>query len=270
VELLAIVDIVELGLNLSPENAHLLETAIENAVHRRGQYLRGVADTFPGVEVKCAVDKGVAAEVIIEKAAEDKGTLISMSAQGRSGINRWLLGSVAEKVLRGAANPLLLIRAVEEAKSEGEATLRSVVVTLDGSELAETVLPTVAELATRLKLEVVLFRAYTIPYTAYVPVEDYVPPIDYELITELRDQVVAYLQNKAEAIKQMGVEKVSYVAKEGHAADEIIFLARKTSDNLIAMCTHGRSGVKRWVLGSVTETVVRHSSDPVLVMRAPQ
>jgi nucleotide-binding universal stress UspA family protein len=85
VELLAIVDIVELGLNLSPENAHLLETAIENAVHRRGQYLRGVADTFPGVEVKCAVDKGVAAEVIIEKAAEDNRTLISMSAQGRSG-----------------------------------------------------------------------------------------------------------------------------------------------------------------------------------------
>jgi nucleotide-binding universal stress UspA family protein len=45
-------------------------------------------------------------------------------------------------------------------------------------------------------------------------------------------------------------------------------LAQTTPDNLIAMCTHGRSGVKRWALGSVTEKVVRHSGDPVLVIRA--
>ena len=50
-------------------------------------------------------------------------------------------------------------------------------------------------------------------------------------------------------------------------SDEIIALARKTPDVLIAMCSHGRSGVKRWVLGSVTETVARHSGDPVLVTR---
>jgi nucleotide-binding universal stress UspA family protein len=69
-------------------------------------------------------------------------------------------------------------------------------------------------------------------------------------------------------VKKLGIGKVSCVAKEGFAADEIISLARKSPDNLIAMCTHGRSGVKRWVLGSVTETVVRHSADPVLVIRA--
>ena len=69
-------------------------------------------------------------------------------------------------------------------------------------------------------------------------------------------------------MKKLGIDNVSYVAKEGFAADEIISLARKSPDNLIAMCTHGRSGVKRWMLGSVTETVVRHSADPVLVIRA--
>jgi nucleotide-binding universal stress UspA family protein len=51
-------------------------------------------------------------------------------------------------------------------------------------------------------------------------------------------------------------------------ADEIIALGRKLPDNLIAMCTPGRSGIGRWVLGSVAETVVRHSGDPVLVLRA--
>jgi nucleotide-binding universal stress UspA family protein len=130
------------------------------------------------------------------------------------------------------------------------------------------VLPAVAELAKRLEAEVILFRAYHIPYTAVVPAEGYYPPIDLELIDSFRDEAVSYLEKKAETLKQLGVQKVSYVAKEGLAADQIIALARQTPDNLIAMCTHGRSGIKRWVLGSVTETVVRHSGDPVLVIRA--
>ncbi len=79
----------------------------------------------------------------------------------------------------------------------------------------------------------------------------------------MRDEVVAYLNKKAEVMKKLGAEEFLLIAEYGFAADEIISLARKTPDNLIAMCTHGRSGVKRWVLGSVTETVVRHSGDPV-------
>ena len=83
----------------------------------------------------------------------------------------------------------------------------------------------------------------------------------------MRDEVVAYLNKEAEVMKKLGVDRVSTIAEYGFAADEIISLARKTPDVLIAMCSHGRSGVKRWVLGSVTETVARHSGDPVLVTR---
>jgi nucleotide-binding universal stress UspA family protein len=90
---------------------------------------------------------------------------------------------------------------------------------------------------------------------------------DEEFIAAMRDEAVAYLEKKTAAMKKLGVDKVSCVAEYGLAADEIISLARKTPDNLIAMCTHGHSGVKRWMLGSVTETVVRHSGDPVLVIR---
>ena len=71
----------------------------------------------------------------------------------------------------------------------------------------------------------------------------------------------------ATEIKKAGIEKVSYVVREGFTADEIISFAKTTPATLIAMCTHGRSGVKRWVLGSITETVARHSDDPVLVVR---
>jgi nucleotide-binding universal stress UspA family protein len=124
-------------------------------------------------------------------------------------------------------------------------------------------------LATRLKLEVVLFRAYTLPRSALAAdPEAHILIADEELISAMRDEAVAYLEKKAQALKQLGTEKVSTIAEYGFAADEIISLARKIPDNLIAMCTHGRSGVKGWVLGSVTETVVRHSGDPVLVIRA--
>jgi nucleotide-binding universal stress UspA family protein len=269
VELLEVIDIVEIAKLLTPEKAHYLNTVLENRIQSSEQYLRAVAGTFLGANVKCMVEKGTAAEVIIEKAAADKGTLISMATHGRSGLNRWLLGSVAEKVLRGATNPLLLVKATDEAKTEGEANLRSVIVPLDGSELAEQVLPTAAELAKQLKLEVILFRAYTIPLSALaVDPEGYYVATDEELISAMRDEAVAYLEKKAEEMKKLGVEKVSHVAEYGLASDEIISFARKTPDNLIAMCTHGHTGVKRWVLGSVTETVVRHSGDPVLVIRA--
>lgn len=268
VELLAVVDIVEMATHMSADRARYLDTMIEDSVRNSEQYLRGVAGTFPGANTKCTVEKGKAEQVIIETAAADKGTLITMATHGRSGINRWLLGSIAEKVLRAATNPLLLVRATDEAKADRVATLKSIVVPLDGSELAESVFPTVVELAKTLKLEVVLFRAYSIPYSAYSSAEGYYA-VDYEeLLKAMREEAVDYLEKKTEAVKKLGIDKVSCVAKEGFAADEIISLSRKSPDNLIAMCTHGRSGVKRWVLGSVTETVVRHSADPVLVIRA--
>jgi nucleotide-binding universal stress UspA family protein len=268
VELLAVVDIVEMATHISADRARYLDTMIEDSVRNSGQYLKGVAGTFPGANIKCTLEKGKAEQMIVETAAADKGTLVTMATHGRSGINRWLLGSVTEKVLRGATNPLLLVRATEEAKADGGATLKSIVAPLDGSELAEGVLPAIAELAKTLKLAVVLFRAYNIPYSAYAGGEGYYAVNYEELLTAMKEETVDYLEKKTEAVKKLGIANVSYVAKEGFAADEIISLSRKSPDNLIAMCTHGRSGVKRWMLGSVTETVVRHSADPVLVLRA--
>jgi nucleotide-binding universal stress UspA family protein len=109
-----------------------------------------------------------------------------------------------------------------------------------------------------------------VPPTAPIrPAEGYYTTTQMEtFIGGLRAETLAYLEKKAAELKSKGLDKLSFVAKEGLDADEIISTARRTSDNLIAMCTHGRSGVKRWVLGSVTETVVRHSGDPVLITRA--
>jgi nucleotide-binding universal stress UspA family protein len=270
IELLQIVDVAEIGKRISPDKAEFLNNIVAEALRRSEKYLNDVARTFSALTVVCTVEKGAApAEFIIEKAAQDPATLINMATHGYSGIKRWLLGSVAEKVLRGARNPLLLVRATGPVKRDDEATLRSVIVPLDGSDLAEKVLTPVAELAKRTDLEVTLFRAYTLPASVLAAdAEAYYLASDEKLIAALHEEAVAYLEKKARAIKEMGVEKVTYVAEYGFAADRIIALGRATPDNLIAMCTHGQSGVKRWVLGSVTETVVRHSGDPVLVIRA--
>jgi nucleotide-binding universal stress UspA family protein len=268
VELLAVIDIAEMATHISAEKARHLNTMIEDGVRASTTYLRGMASTFPQAEVTCTVEKGRAEETIIEKGAADPGMLITMATHGRSGLNRFLLGSVTEKVLRGSANPLLLIRAAEQVKGEGEEKLTSVLVPLDGSELAESVLPMVATMAKKLGLEVVLFRAYHIPYNAYAGNDGYYAVNYDELISGVRDEAKEYLEKKVAEVKKLGVEKVSMLIKEGFAGDEIIALGRKTPNSLIAMCSHGRSGVGRWVLGSVTETVVRHSGDPVLVVRA--
>ncbi len=213
------------------------------------------------------MEKGKAEDTIIEKAATDKAVLITMATHGRSGLNRFLLGSVAEKVLRGMVNPLLLIRATEAAKSEGEAMLKAIIVPLDGSELAEGVLPLAAGMAKKLDLEIELFRTYHIPYNVYGGEEGFYAGNYEEMLAGVRDEAAQYLDKKAAELKNLGVAKVTCVTKEGLAADEIILLGQKTPDNLIAMSSHGRSGVKRWVLGSVAEAVVRHCGDPVLITR---
>jgi nucleotide-binding universal stress UspA family protein len=145
--------------------------------------------------------------------------------------------------------------------------MKSIVVPLDGSNLAETVLPEVVELAKKINLEVILTRAYELPMSAYYGTEDaYL--VNYEAFhKQIRDEAGGYLENKVGELKGLGLDKVSSVLLEGSGAEEIITLARTTPENLIAMCSHGRSGVQRWVLGSVTEKVVRHSGDPVLVIR---
>jgi nucleotide-binding universal stress UspA family protein len=267
IELLAVVDVANMATHMTAERALHLDTMVDDAVRVSEKYLQAIAGTLPAAKIKSVVESGRPEEVIIEKAAAEQNTLITMATHGRSGMNRWLLGSVAEKVLRGTSNPVLLLRARENTRTEDGPTLKSLIVPLDGSDLAERVLPTAVELAKQRNLEIVLIRAYNIPTTAYAGVEGYALPMD-DLLKGMREEACEYLENKATDVKKLGIGRVSFTAKEGLAADEIISFAKTLPGGLIAMSTHGRSGVRRWVLGSITETVVRHSENPVLVIRA--
>lgn len=238
------------------------------------EYLQRVAESFAGIaDVNCRVELGNPAAIIVDLAAAQSGTLIAMATHGYSGVQRWLLGSVAEKVLHAATNPLLLVRPAT-GESSGEASLNTVLVPLDGSGLAEKVLPTVAEMATRLKLEVVLVRVVIRVYfgapDAVLPMFGANIPNQNELWAQASSEATEYLAGKVEQLRAEGLPHVSSVLIDGSAegaAAEIVDLARKTKDNLVAMTTHGRSGIERWVMGSVAERVARHCSAPVLVIR---
>ena len=144
-----------------------------------------------------------------------------------------------------------------------------------GSELAEQVFSTVTELATRLQLEIclmhVVIRVYFGPPEGFLPVFSGNIPNQKQLWAEAGAQATEYLARKVEQLRAQGVPRVSSVLIEGSAegaAAEIIDRGSKTSNALVIMSTHGRSGIGRWLIGSVTERVVRHSLNPVLVTRS--
>jgi nucleotide-binding universal stress UspA family protein len=265
VELLEVVDPEALALLSNPRQGRYVDTVLAEGIENSKNYLEAIGRSFQGAKVKSLVEKGKAEDVVIEKAAADKNTLIVMATHGRSGIQRWLLGSVADKVLHGATNHVLLVRANDGGKTDGEAALKTVIVPLDGSTLAEQVLPFVVELAKKINLSLALMRAYAL--LPAISAEDY-GFYSADLLDHLEAEARDYLAGKVNEVKQKGVENVTSVVNTGYGAEEIITLGRHTPDNFIAMSTHGRSGIQRWVLGSVTDRVVRHSGDPVLIIRA--
>ena len=85
---------------------------------------------------------------------------------------------------------------------------------------------------------------------------------------KMRVEAKAYLELKVRGLESEGLKEVSYLLLQGNAATKIVDITQATHDNLVAICTHCRFGIGRWVLGSVTDRVVRYSGNPVLVIRA--
>jgi nucleotide-binding universal stress UspA family protein len=228
-----------------------------------------------GVPIYIAAPEGDAAVRIIAEAEKEPGTLIAMATHGRSGIPRMVMGSVTNRVLHAATDPMLIVRASSEEDFAGQADLKTIIVPVDGSPLAEQVLLHAAHLAQILGLGVTLFRV-TPPMEKYQGAMG-VSRIDeasgfqfdtYEgLIKEADELALAYLDGLEKELYDLGVVSVTKRVVRGQVDDAIVNLARQMSGNLVVMTTHGRSGIGRWVLGSVADGVVRRSGNPVFVIR---
>ncbi|MGB2853751.1 MAG: universal stress protein [Dehalococcoidia bacterium] len=239
----------------------------------------GIQPGSKEVETRGELAVGYPAEQILSYADENDIDLILMATHGRSGIRRWAIGSVADKVLRASKVPVWLVRAgIPEEVVYDEWPRRTILVPLDGSELAESVLPHVETLAKQRGAElvdVVLLRVCDPPIIS----SDYpeaIMPLSWE---EHVEQQMAwckrasekYLAGVEKQLKDAGlkVRSEALVGKPplGNPANEIIDYANRNPFNLIVMATHGRSGISRWAYGSVAARVLLGVSSPLFLVR---
>lgn len=262
------------GQILNPK-MHLHETHYHRASHAQSYLERRAGEMRKtGLSVITMVPHKEPSAAIVEEAAKDPGALIAMASHGRTGLTRWWMGSVADKVLHTADNPLLIIRPQANAADAAASRPRRLVVPVDGSELAEQVLPHVAYLSGAMGLPVALVRV-TLSEAEYYQAMSVdarvLPPTlpSFQAISEsLEDEASAYLADVKARLLQQGAHSVEERILQGAPANAIIDFATAEDHSLIAMTTHGRSGVKRMILGSVAERVVRQSGSPVLLIRA--
>jgi nucleotide-binding universal stress UspA family protein len=233
------------------------------------EYLKEIGNwAFPAnVEFHRRLEIANPTEAILRHAADDRGILIAMATHGLSGIRGWTMGSVAYKVVHATKNPVLLIRPTEEGDPGIAVKLDNLLVPLDGSGLADRILPHVITLAKKLELEVSLIRAYTVPPDNYIVGDGLYMDALARHRDAFKQEINEYLAGKSEEIRAAGVSRVSPIASHGDAAGEIIDCARNTQNSLIAMSTHGRSGIGRWLMGSVAERVLQYARNPVLLIR---
>ncbi len=154
----------------------------------------------------------------------------------------------------------------------------TIVVPLDGSQLAEAVLPGVSDLARKLGSKVLLVQAVeTLAQRLVAPPDVLESPAAAAANITALEQAIAgekeaakrYLSQVGSRLKSEGVDVESFIG-DGSASDVILNLATERGAGLIAMSTHGRGGLGRLVFGSVADAVLRHSGVPVLLIRSQE
>jgi len=234
------------------------EALLDDAQAALNELAESLAGT--GLAVETRLEHGDPATLILEAAERERVDLVAMSTHGRTGVSRLVRGSVAERVLRRCSSPVLLCTPAALEADRVAGGFARILVPLDGSELSAAVLPHVERLSRAYGSSVTLLR-----------VEPFVPStVPSPLV--LRDSwdpaaLEATLAPYRERLAEAGVD-VTVRATLGIEAVEILAAAEQA--DLVAMTTHGRSGLSRWWFGSVAEQVLRHCARPLLVVRSSE
>jgi nucleotide-binding universal stress UspA family protein len=222
-----------------------------------------------GVAVDTALLGGPVADALQEYAAASGADLVVMTTHGRGPLTRFWLGSVADRLVRLLPLPILLVRPREDAPPwEDPPALRRVLIPLDGSGLAERILEPALALGDLMRAEYTLLRVVQpvpplgLGFPGSVP---YVrePSAPQPTLGEAR----AYLDGVAKRLRARSRTVHTRVLVAPQAAAAILDEARAEGSQLLALATHGRGGLKRLLLGSVADKVLREASIPVLVQR---
>jgi nucleotide-binding universal stress UspA family protein len=239
------------------EDLSIAEQAARAAVERVEQ-----VGEETGCRVRTHVEHGIPHETVLRFVADHDVDLVVMGTHGRTGLERFLLGSVTERVLRGSSVPVL----TTHIDGGTLPTYEQLLVPTDGSEGARDALDQAVDIATAAEarltvLSVVDSRAFTGGFETG------------PTLPNIREQLQQYAEDAADALvaraADAGVDADSVVTV-GLPANEITAYAETNDVDLVVMGTHGRSGLERLILGSVTERVVRTSETPVLAVTSAE
>jgi nucleotide-binding universal stress UspA family protein len=258
--LLLVQFITELGPPADP-----LTQAAERAAHH---YLDGVAASLHGgavpVETKVMSVDGDIADRIAALGNELQPGWIMVGTHGRSGYRRWILGSVADGVVRKAHCPVLVVRSDLRTVKARPPELRRVIVPLDGSSRAEAVLPHASDIAR--SSGAVLDLVQVAPWAWMLFAAAWQEQAPAHMDAQMEQQAGEYLRSVEMRVED-GVRFASHVLR-GDPAEMLLEHAHRGEPGLIAMTTHGRSGIARWALGSIADRIVHNSELPVLILRS--
>jgi nucleotide-binding universal stress UspA family protein len=232
------------------------------AVTDAESYLRDLAKRFSPAATDWLVEKGEATDVLLGAIPRGGIDLVAMSTHGRSGIGRWVYGSVADAVLRHSPVPVLLASATMQlTRWRSDRPLR-ILVSLDCSTLSEAILEPACALADTLKANLILLSVaplivtpdpYGGMYLAYDPDQD-------------RAERRTYLEGVAAKLRAPG-RNVSIRDAFGLVDSTLVDVALYVGADLIALATHGSGGVARLLMGSVATSIVQRAPLPVLIVR---
>ncbi|HLY73962.1 MAG TPA: universal stress protein [Planctomycetota bacterium] len=211
-----------------------------------------------GVRVRAIVRIGSPVGVILDVVEEEKATLIAMATHGSSGFTRMLLGSVAEGILRRSPVPVLVLRpfwSYELVPRGGieHRPIRNILLTVDGSDRSAMAIPGVLQLAELFEARILLMRV--------LETRKGKPATQEEC-----EEAEAQLKELASMIEKKGVETLRLL-EDGDPVEKILQAVKNQEVDLLALTTHGRGGVSRAIMGSVTEKVLRQAPIPLLVTR---
>lgn len=230
---------------------------------RLGRFAAGLSPRF---SVRTSVLEGDPAEELLALSARMPGTMVVMATHGWGGLRRVAFGSIADKIMRDGSAPVAVVRG--PARTQVRAP-RRLLVALDGSTLAERALPPAMRLACAYGAEIHLVRVVNASFSPYLGPSFGLSTAEPALLAELADQMHedarSYLDEVATSLRGQGI-RVIWEVRAGIPGDEVVRAAETSAADLILMCTHGRGGIRRWVLGSVTDTVLRTGSIPLLVI----
>jgi nucleotide-binding universal stress UspA family protein len=201
--------------------------------------------------VQARVDYGPPAPTLLAALKGGDFHLGAMTTHGRRGLDRVFMGSVAEAVVRESETPLIVARPDARVRD-----WKKIVVALDGSPEAEAVLDDVTDLARRTTAALHLFHVSEVLAAA--------PGVEYGYSAVVLPDMKPYLKRIADRLGALGLS-VTTETRMGSPGSDIVRYADEVDAGLIALTTHGRSGLRRVIMGSVAEHVLRKAPCAVFV-----